>query len=110
MANRILFFIVLAIVALPATAQQDTAAYQLRSVEVFGKPAEVYAAGSRVTTIDSAYRQTYNSSSLADALQARTPVYFKSYGVSGLSSVSFRGQMPLKQQYSGTGSTSAYQP
>ncbi|MER2998630.1 TonB-dependent receptor plug domain-containing protein [Pontibacter populi] len=91
MANRIFVFIALAIVVLPASAQQDTAAYQLRSVEVFGKPAEVYAAGSRVTTIDSAYRQTYNSSSLADALQARTPVYFKSYGVSGLSSVSFRG-------------------
>ncbi|NDK56113.1 TonB-dependent receptor [Pontibacter fetidus] len=90
-ANRILLFIVLAIVACPALAQQDTSHYQLQSVHVFGKPAEVYSAGSRVTTIDSAYLQTYTSSSLADALQARTPVYFKSYGVSGLSSVSFRG-------------------
>ncbi len=60
-------------------------------VEVFGKPAEVYAAGSRISTIDSSYLSTYASGSLADALQARTPIYFKSYGVSGLSSVAFRG-------------------
>jgi len=90
-AFRFLQVLVLAIVALPAVAQQDTSAYQLQGVSIFGKPAEVYAAGSRVTTIDSSYLQLYNSSSLAEALQARTPVYFKSYGVSGLSSVAFRG-------------------
>nr|WP_255481186.1 TonB-dependent receptor [Pontibacter sp. Tf4] len=76
---------------MPTIAQQDTTAYELRPVDVFGKPAEVYAAGSRVTTIDSSYLQIYSTTSLATALQARTPVYFKSYGVSGLSSVSFRG-------------------
>ncbi|GAB3541071.1 TonB-dependent receptor plug domain-containing protein [Pontibacter brevis] len=76
---------------MPALAQQDSAAHKLRTVEVFGKPAEVYAAGSRVSTVDSSYLSTYASSSLADALQARTPIYFKTYGVSGLSSVAFRG-------------------
>ncbi|MBC5774129.1 TonB-dependent receptor [Pontibacter sp. KCTC 32443] len=94
MVNRILHFILLAslaIAVLPVAAQQDTSQYQLQSVEVFGKPAEVFAVGSHVTTLDSTYLQTYHSSSLADALQARTPVYFKSYGVSGLSSVTFRG-------------------
>ena len=94
MAKYILYVIslaCLAFVARPAIARQDTTAYRLRGVEVFGKPAEVYAAGSRVITLDSSYLRTYNSSSLADVLQARTPVYFKSYGVSGLSSASFRG-------------------
>ncbi|NEM96735.1 TonB-dependent receptor plug domain-containing protein [Pontibacter burrus] len=91
MAYRILQLLFLTIVALPTAAQQDTTAYHLKSVEVFGRPAEVFAAGSRVTTIDSSYLKIYSSSSLADALQARTPVYFKSYGVNGLSSVSFRG-------------------
>ncbi|MEJ8757931.1 TonB-dependent receptor [Pontibacter sp. H259] len=92
MAIRIVLVFVLVILALPvAWAQQDTAAYQLQGIAVFGKPTEVYAAGSRVTTIDSSYLQTYAGSSLADALQARTPVYFKTYGVSGLSSVAFRG-------------------
>ncbi|MHA6246562.1 TonB-dependent receptor plug domain-containing protein [Pontibacter sp. CAU 1760] len=77
--------------AATAVAQQDSTAHRLSMVEVFGKPAEVYAAGSRISTIDSSYLSTYASGSLADALQARTPIYFKSYGVSGLSSVAFRG-------------------
>ncbi|WP_161889959.1 TonB-dependent receptor plug domain-containing protein [Pontibacter russatus] len=77
--------------AAPAVAQQDTTLHQLRTVEVFGKPAEVYAAGSRVSALDSSYLSTYASGSLADALQARTPIYFKSYGASGISSVAFRG-------------------
>ncbi|PRY10716.1 iron complex outermembrane receptor protein [Pontibacter ummariensis] len=74
-----------------AVAQQDSTAHQLRVVEIFGKPAEVYAVGSHVTQLDSTYLSTYSSSTLADALQARTPLYFKSYGASGISSVAFRG-------------------
>ncbi len=72
-------------------AQQDTTQHQLRTVEVFGKPAEVYAAGSRVVQVDSAYLSTYSSGTLAEALQARTPVYLKTYGASGSSTVAFRG-------------------
>lgn len=60
-------------------------------MEVFGKPIEAYSVGSRVTHLDSTYLRTYSSASLADALQARTPLYFKSYGASGISSVAFRG-------------------
>nr|WP_262914539.1 TonB-dependent receptor [Pontibacter vulgaris] len=65
----------------------------MQGVEIFGQPAEIYAAGSRVSSIDSSFLSTYNSTSLAAALQARTPLYIKSYGVSGISSVSFRGTM-----------------
>ncbi|WP_242920839.1 TonB-dependent receptor [Pontibacter liquoris] len=75
----------------PALAQQDTTAHELRTVEVFGKPAEVFAVGSRVSQLDSSYLRSHTSSSLADVLQNRTPLYLKSYGVSGLASVSFRG-------------------
>ncbi|ARS37366.1 TonB-dependent receptor plug domain-containing protein [Pontibacter actiniarum] len=78
-------------IATSAAAQQDTTQHQLRTVEVFGKPAEVFAAGSRVVQVDSTFLSTYSSSSLAEALQARSPIYFKSYGASGISSVSFRG-------------------
>ena len=74
-----------------AIAQHDTVRYQFEAVEVFGKPAEVYAAGSRVSTLDSSYLQTYSSASLAEALQTRSPLYLKTYGASGMSSVSFRG-------------------
>ena len=69
----------------------DSTWHQLRTVEVFGKPAEVYAAGSRVAHLDSSYLSNYTSASLAQALQARTPIYLKSYGVSGIATVSFRG-------------------
>ncbi|SFG92284.1 TonB-dependent receptor plug domain-containing protein [Pontibacter chinhatensis] len=78
-------------VPVAAMAQQDTTQHQLRTVEVFGKPAEVYAAGSRVVQLDSAFLSTYSSGSLAEALQARTPLYFKTYGASGSSTVAFRG-------------------
>ncbi|WP_347157177.1 TonB-dependent receptor [Pontibacter chitinilyticus] len=78
-------------VAVPAVAQQDSAWHQLKTVEIFGRPAEVFAVGSRVSQLDSSYRSTYNAASLAEALQARTPLYIKSYGASGVASVSFRG-------------------
>ncbi|QCR23512.1 TonB-dependent siderophore receptor [Pontibacter sp. SGAir0037] len=74
-----------------AQQQQDTLYQHLQGVEIFGKPAEVFAAGSRIATLDSTYLRTYISSSLAEALQARTPVYVRTYGASGISSVSFRG-------------------
>ncbi|MBC5992885.1 TonB-dependent receptor plug domain-containing protein [Pontibacter cellulosilyticus] len=81
----------LSIAPIALAQQQDTTRHQLHTVEVFGKPAEVYAAGSRVAQLDSSYLDTYASGSLAQALQARTPLYLKSYGVSGISTVAFRG-------------------
>ncbi|MBD1397971.1 TonB-dependent receptor [Pontibacter sp. JH31] len=74
-----------------ALAQQDTAVYQLKTVEVFGKPAEVFAAGSRVSSLDSSFLKTYASGSLADVLQARTPIFLKTYGASGIATPTFRG-------------------
>jgi vitamin B12 transporter len=71
--------------------QQDTTSYNLKVVDVFGKPTEAYAVGSRVTYLDSTYLSTYTSASLAEALQARTPIYFKTYGTSGIASTAFRG-------------------
>lgn len=72
-------------------AQQDTSQYQLRTVEIFGKSAEVFASGSRVSTLDSLFVRTYTSGSLAEVLQARTPLFLKSNGPSGISTPSFRG-------------------
>lgn len=93
---RLTSYILFAVLAIcwavsPVHAQTDTASYQLKAVEIFGKPAEVFAVGSKVTSLDSSYLHAYASASLAEALQARTPIYFKSYGVSGISTVSFRG-------------------
>ncbi|WP_187262532.1 TonB-dependent receptor [Pontibacter beigongshangensis] len=88
---KVIFCIACWCLALVAEAQQDTTLYQLQAVEIFGKPAEVFAAGSRVSTLDSTYLSTYTSTTLAEALQTRTPLYLKTYGASGISSVSFRG-------------------
>ncbi|WP_018476807.1 TonB-dependent receptor plug domain-containing protein [Pontibacter roseus] len=78
-------------IAPAALAQQDTAQYQLRTVEVFGKPAEVFASGSRVSILDSSFVQMHASGSLVDALQARTPLFLKTNGPSGISTPTFRG-------------------
>ncbi|PVY43959.1 iron complex outermembrane receptor protein [Pontibacter virosus] len=75
-------------------AQQDTTLYHLRTVEIFGKPAEVFASGSRVSTLDSSFISTYASGSVADALLARTPVFLKTNGPSGIAVPAFRGTSP----------------
>lgn len=88
-----IFLVLLAVqcTASPALAQADTTIYQLKGVEIFGKPSEVYAVGSRVSSIDSSYLDTYASGSLANVLQARTPLYIRQYGPGGISTVTFRG-------------------
>lgn len=77
-----------------ALAQQDTTRYHLSIVEIFGKPAEVFASGSRVSTLDSTFLRTYASASIADALQTRTPVFLRTNGPSGIAVPSFRGTSP----------------
>lgn len=77
-----------------AIAQQDTTLYQLRTVEIFGKPAEVFASGSRVSTLDSSFIHTYTAGTLADVIQARTPVFLKTNGPSGIAVPAFRGTSP----------------
>jgi vitamin B12 transporter len=86
-------------------AQQDTSLYQLRTVEVFGKPAEVFASGSRVSTLDSSFVKTYTSGSLADVLQARTPVFLKTYGPAAFPHPPSEARVPPTPLYFGTGST-----
>ncbi|WP_081490434.1 TonB-dependent receptor [Pontibacter sp. BAB1700] len=89
---RLLSYLALLLgIAPAAVAQQDTTLYHLRTVEIFGKPAEVFASGSRVSTIDSSFIRTYASGTIADALQSRTPVFLKTNGASGISTPSFRG-------------------
>lgn len=73
-------------------AQTDSLSGQgLREVKVFGRPATRYAAGSRVTTLDSTFLNLQNNSTLAEVLQFRTSIYFKTYGQGMLATVAFRG-------------------
>lgn len=72
--------------------QADTLASEtLPEVTVFGQKYERFAAGSRITSIDSADLRRAGQRTLADVLQWQTPLYVKSYGPGALSSVSFRG-------------------
>ncbi|GEO02529.1 TonB-dependent receptor [Adhaeribacter aerolatus] len=93
MARWVYFYFLLCWLGLPAArAQTDSlSGKDLREVQVFGRPITRYAAGSRVTTLDSTFLQLQNSSTLAEALQFRTPIYLKSYGQSMLATAAFRG-------------------
>jgi vitamin B12 transporter len=75
-----------------AWAQADSLqGKDLREIQVFGRPATRYAAGSRVTTLDSTFLQLQNNGNLADVLQFRTPIYLKTYGQGMLATAAFRG-------------------
>ncbi|HSI89764.1 MAG TPA: Plug domain-containing protein, partial [Adhaeribacter sp.] len=64
---------------------------KLHEVEIVARKPETFAAGSRQTSLDSAYLKMNRSGSVAEMLQNATPVYVKTYGQGMLSSVAFRG-------------------
>ena len=82
----------------PALAQQPTRpdtltkqTHLLPTVEVAGSRPSRFAIGTRVLALDSAALSQFRSATVADALAARTPIYFKNYGAGQLASVSIRG-------------------
>jgi len=62
----------------------DTAIY-LKTVEVYGMPLDRYAAGSKIEKIQA------EGTTLTQSLGGLSPLYFKSYGNSQLSTIAFRG-------------------
>jgi vitamin B12 transporter len=66
-------------------------AHALANVQVVGSRPSRYAVGSRALALDSAALSQYRTGTLAEALAARTPIYFKNYGPGQLASVSIRG-------------------
>ena len=75
--------------ALPDTLTTRT--HLLANVAVTAAPASRYAVGTTRTVLDSAALSQYRGATLAEALAARTPLYFKNYGPGQLASVSIRG-------------------
>ena len=93
MARWVYFSLLLCWLGCPdAWAQTDSlSGKDLREVQVFGRPATRYAAGSRVITLDSTFLHLQNNSTLAEILQFRTPIYLKTYGQGMLATAAFRG-------------------
>jgi len=86
------FLLLFWVIAGTIQAQSDSVTTkELRIVEVFGQPITRYAAGSRVTTLDSTFLKVNNSGQLSELLQFRVPVYFKNYGPGSLATAAFRG-------------------
>jgi iron complex outermembrane receptor protein len=54
--------------------------------------------GQKVTTIDSVTLQQYQLQSLANLLAQQVPVFIKSYGFNGLSTLNFRGSSSAQSQ------------
>jgi len=86
------FFILFWAIAYLAYSQSDSlGAQELRIVEIFGRPVTRYAAGSRITSLDSALLKTNNAGQLGEVLQFRVPIYLKNYGPGSLATAAFRG-------------------
>lgn len=71
-----------------AQSFEDTV--KLEEIRIYGVPQKEYAAGSKVTHVDSSAFQHHASSNLAELLAQRSPLYFKTYGA-GIATVAFRG-------------------
>jgi vitamin B12 transporter len=85
-------FLLYGLTSFSAWGQPDSVSVKnLPEVQVFGRPATRYAAGSRVYTIDTTFLQNHQNGTLGDILQFRTPVYLKTYGQGMLSTAAFRG-------------------
>lgn len=50
-----------------------------------------YSAGQQMQTIDTRYKNFYQTQSIANMLAQQTPVFIKSYGVNSMATLSFRG-------------------
>lgn len=57
-----------------------------------------FAPGQKVIAIDSATKQLYEQQSLAQLLSRQVPVFVKSYGFNGLSTLNFRGSSAAQSQ------------
>jgi iron complex outermembrane receptor protein len=68
-----------------------TRLHPLAEVAVVGERTSRYALGTTRYALDSAALSQYRGATLAEALAARTPIYFKNYGPGQLASVSIRG-------------------
>ena len=71
-----------------AQSYEDT--IRLEEIRIYGIPQMEYAAGSKVTHVDSSALRQHASSNLAELLAQRSPLYFKTYGA-GIATVAFRG-------------------
>lgn len=80
----------------PAAAQTrpdtlTTRPHALAEVAVVAERTSRYAVGTTRYALDSAALSQFRGSTLAEALAARTPIYFKNYGPGQLASISIRG-------------------
>jgi len=81
----------------PADEKQDTrhktqeTTLRLPEARIRAVGPERFAVGSRRLALDSLTLAQYRGASLAEALQARSPLYIKSYGPGQLASISLRG-------------------
>ncbi|MDB5235373.1 MAG: hypothetical protein JWR44_2366 [Hymenobacter sp.] len=82
------------LLALAQTQAPDTLttrAHPLAEVAVVAERGSRYALGTTRYVLDSAALSQFRGATLADALAARTPLYFKNYGPGQLASISMRG-------------------
>lgn len=73
----------------PVLRAQDTVA--LGSVEVKVRKSSLSQIGKKTETLDSAVKQLFRFSSIADALGFNSPVFIKTYGPGGIATTAFRG-------------------
>ncbi len=92
MHMRLGTLLVLTCLIITVQAQQDSVV--LKTVMIYGLPEAKYLSGSRISALDSALSNIYQSNHLGELLSFQFPVYLRNYGSGMLSGISMRGTSP----------------
>lgn len=87
------FVIVILLIFNEAQGQSLDSVHQLKSITISADRLQTYSKGLNIISIDSVTLERYSSDDAASILSAQTPVYIKSYGQGGLSTISIRGTL-----------------
>lgn len=91
MVRRVIVFFVFIFLVLEISAQQCDSIHTLSGVEIKADKTASFSAGLKVQKIDSAALSIRQGSSIATLLSEQSPVFLRSYGPGGVSTLSVRG-------------------
>jgi vitamin B12 transporter len=91
MIRRVIVFFLFSILALKISAQQYDSIHSIEGVEIKADKISLFSAGMKIQKIDSTVLSIRQGASIAALLSEQSPVFLRSYGPGGVSTLSVRG-------------------
>ena len=91
MIRRVVVFFLFSFLALNISAQQCDSIHFIEGVEIKADKISLFSAGMKIQKIDSTVLSIRQGASIASLLSEQSPVFLRSYGPGGVSTLSVRG-------------------